>query len=276
MSAPRTISSLWLGLLLVVLVAQNGFAAKEHPYIRPIPGFTLYDSTVRNFAAFAFKIEEQDGTMSKKEVQGKTWELIYEYTKGDYDFSRLEIIENYRREALAQGGSVLSRDDVVLDFRIPLPEGGSAWAHLYTASDYYELTIVNQEGFKKQLTFSAREMKDELDSKGRVAIYGIHFDFDRADLKPGSEKVLLEMVKLLKGDPNLMVEIQGHTDNVGQRAYNQQLSEKRAITVRRFLSLYGIDPERMTVRGFGAERPVADNRTEEGRALNRRVELKKL
>ncbi len=275
MSAPRTITSLWLGLLLVVLSAQNGFASKEHPYIRPIPGFTLYDSEFKNFASFTFKIAEQDGTVTKKEVQGMTWELIYEVARGDYDFSRLEIIENYRREALAQGGSVLSMDEVLLDFRVPLPEGGSAWAHLYTASNYYELTIVNQEGFKKQLTFSAREMKDKLDTQGRVAIYGIHFDFDKADLKPGSEKVLLEMVKLMKDNPGLKVEVQGHTDNVGQRAYNRQLSERRAMTVRSFLSLYGIDSERMTVRGFGAERPVADNRTEEGRALNRRVELKK-
>jgi len=135
---------------------------------------------------------------------------------------------------------------------------------------------LQQKGFKKQLIFSAREMKNKLDSQGRVAIYGIHFDFDKADLKPGSEKVLLEMVKLMKNNPGLDVEIQGHTDNVGQRGYNQQLSEQRAMTVRSFLSLYGIAPERMTVRGFGPDRPVAGNRTEEGRTLNRRVELKKL
>jgi outer membrane protein OmpA-like peptidoglycan-associated protein len=276
MPLPKKVFSVWLGLLLLFLSAQNGFASKEHPYIRPIPGFTLYDSEFKNFASFTFKIEERDGTVTKREVQGKTWELIYEVARGDYEFSRLEIIENYRREAMAKGGSVLSMDEVLLDFRVPLPEGGSAWAHLYTANNYYELTIVNQEGFKKQLTFSAREMKDKLDTQGRVAIYGIHFDFDKADLKPGSEKVLLEMVKLMKDNPGLKVEVQGHTDNVGQRAYNRQLSERRAMTVRSFLSLYGIDPERMTVRGFGAERPVADNRTEEGRALNRRVELKKL
>ena len=272
----KTISFLWLGLTLIVLPAHKALASKEHPYIQAIPGFTLYDSEFKNFASFAFKLKEQDGTISKKEVQGKTWELIYEYSKGNYEYSRLEIIENYRREALTKGGRVLSGDEVVLDFRVPLPEGGTAWAHLYTASNYYELTIVNQEGFKKQLTFSAREMKDKLDSQGRVAIYGIHFDFDKADLKPGSEKVLLEMVKLMKDNPGLQVEIQGHTDNVGQRAYNQQLSEQRATTVRSFLSLYGIAPERITVRGFGPHRPVADNRTEEGRALNRRVELKKL
>ncbi len=72
------------------------------------------------------------------------------------------------------------------------------------------------------------------------------------------------------------MEIQGHTDSVGDRNYNQKLSERRAETVKAYLVLYGIDVSRMTVRGFGPDRPVAENDTEEGRALNRRVELKQI
>jgi OOP family OmpA-OmpF porin len=158
---------------------------------------------------------------------------------------------------------------------VPLTEGGTSWVHLHTWNDYYELTIVDEEGFKKQLTFSAREMKEKLDQEGHVAIYGIHFDFDKADLKVGSEKVLTEMVKLMKDNLDLAVEIQGHTDNVGGQDYNLDLSEKRAQTVKAFLSLYGVETNRMTVKGYGFGQPVASNDTEEGRALNRRVELKK-
>jgi len=119
-------------------------------------------------------------------------------------------------------------------------------------------------------------MKEELDAAGHVAIYGIHFDFDKATLKPGSEKVLIEMVKLMKQYPSLRIEIQGHTDSIGIRSYNLGLSERRAKAVKSFLTLYGIAATRMTIKGYGPDKSVASNETEEGRALNRRVELKKL
>ncbi len=250
--------------------------AQEHPFIRPIPGFSLTGSEYEDYGGFEFKVTGSDGSVEKKRVAGKLWELIYEYEKGDREYSRLEIVENYRREAVEKGGRVLSGDDVVLDFAVPLPEGGMAWAHLHTWRNYYELTIVNEEAFEKQLTFSAEEMKEKLETEGHVVVYGIHFDFDKADLKVGSEKTLTEMVKLMKANPDLRVEIQGHTDSTGDRSYNQRLSERRAKTVKAYLVLYGIDASRMTVRGFGPDRPVADNDTEKGRALNRRVELKQL
>jgi len=263
-------------VLPAVLAAQAVCAVpKEHSFIRPIPGFKLYDSEFQNFAAFKFKLRQEDGSTAAKRVNGKYWELIYEYEKSDRRFSPLEIIENYRREALQKGGTVLSGDDVYLDFTVPLPDGGTAWAHLWVKENYYELTIVDQEGFEKKLTFSAKEMKDKLDAEGSVAIYGILFDFDKANLKVGSEKVLTEMVKLMKDNPGLKVEIQGHTDNVGAREYNLDLSRRRAQTVRDYLSLYGIESSRMTLAGYGFDMPVASNDTEEGRALNRRVELKK-
>lgn len=263
-----------LFFLAVLFAVVEG--AQEHPFIRPIPGFSLEGSEFEDYGAFEFKVMHSDGSIEKARVAGKHWELIYEYHQGDREYSRLEIVENYRREALEKGGKILSGDDVVLDFTVPLPEGGTAWAHLHTWRNYFELTIVDQEAFEKQLTFTARQMKERLDAEGRVAVYGIHFDFDKADLKVGSEKSLTEMVKLMKANPGLRVEIQGHTDSVGDRTYNQKLSERRTKTVKAYLVLFGIEASRMTVRGFGPDRPVAENDTEEGRALNRRVELKQI
>jgi outer membrane protein OmpA-like peptidoglycan-associated protein len=118
-------------------------------------------------------------------------------------------------------------------------------------------------------------MKKELDSAGHVAIYGIYFDLDQSTLKLGSEKILIEMVKLMKNFPGLRVEIQGHTDSTGTRDHNLTLSQQRAKTVQSFLNLYSIDLIRMTIKGYGPDQPVASNNTDEGRALNRRVELKK-
>jgi outer membrane protein OmpA-like peptidoglycan-associated protein len=119
-------------------------------------------------------------------------------------------------------------------------------------------------------------MKKELDESGHIAVYGIHFDFDKAHLKTGSEKVLSEIVKLMVQNSGLRVEIQGHTDSTGNREYNLKLSERRAQTVKSYLMLYGVAEDRITVRGYGPDVPVASNDTEEGKALNRRVELKKL
>jgi len=100
-----------------------------------------------------------------------------------------------------------------------------------------------------------------------------YFDFDKAELKPSAEDVLRETVKTLKDNPDLHVVVEGHTDSIGSEQYNLRLSEKRAEAVKRYLVRQGIDPSRITTRGHGESRPIADNGTREGRAKNRRAEI---
>jgi outer membrane protein OmpA-like peptidoglycan-associated protein len=264
-----------LGVLLLAITMISFQEIKDHPVIKPIPGFTLVDSEFKNFASYTFAIPQKESYV-EKDVRGKYWFLYYEYQKGDRTFSELEIMENYKQAALEKGGKILKEDEPKLDFTVPHPKSGTIWVHLHAWTDSYELYIIEEEGFKKRLDFSAEEMKKELDSAGHVAIYGIYFDFDKSDLKIGSEKMLTEIVKLLLNHPDLKIEIQGHTDSTGTRDYNLKLSERRANTVKSYLALYGIDPARLTTRGYGPDEPVSTNDTEEGRALNRRVELKKL
>ncbi len=102
------------------------------------------------------------------------------------------------------------------------------------------------------------------------------FDFDRATIKPVSFGELDFVVKVFKENPGLRVEVDGHTDGLGTDAYNMKLSQRRAEAVRGYIVSHGIAPDRLTARGFGKRMPVADNNTDEGRALNRRVELKVL
>ncbi len=99
----------------------------------------------------------------------------------------------------------------------------------------------------------------------------IHFATDSDQLTPKSVDIVETFYEFLKENPNIKVEIQGHTDNVGSAAYNKDLSERRAKTVYLLLVSKGIDPERMTYKGYGESMPVADNSTEEGRAKNRRT-----
>lgn len=127
---------------------------------------------------------------------------------------------------------------------------------------------------EKMVQVSAAEMQKSIDSTGKVALYGIYFDFNKADLKAESDATLTEIAGLLKANPALKVLVVGHTDNVGEFAFNKDLSERRAAAVAAALSTrFGIATERLTPLGASFMAPVATNRTEEGRALNRRVEL---
>jgi OmpA-OmpF porin, OOP family len=110
-------------------------------------------------------------------------------------------------------------------------------------------------------------------TKRSIVLRGINFDFDKANIKPEAEPVLDAAVEVLKENPDVKVRVSGHTDGIGAEAYNQGLSERRAKSVRDYLIAHGIDGSRLTAVGFGKSQPVADNKTKDGRAQNRRVTL---
>ncbi|MEO0086145.1 MAG: OmpA family protein [candidate division WOR-3 bacterium] len=115
----------------------------------------------------------------------------------------------------------------------------------------------------------------EMVSKGMVmTLKGVYFEFGKATLRTESYPALMEAAQVMKDNPDILVEIQGHTDNIGSDAANQTLSEKRAYSVMNWLVQYGgIDPKRITAKGFGESQPIASNSTDEGRQLNRRVDF---
>lgn len=118
---------------------------------------------------------------------------------------------------------------------------------------------------------------DALSEKGRWSTQGILFDTGKSDIKPESTPTLKEIAAALKGHPELKVEIQGHTDNVGAAAANQALSDARAAAVKAALvSGFGANADQLTTKGYGDTKPVADNKTAEGRQNNRRVDLVKM
>jgi OmpA-OmpF porin, OOP family len=108
----------------------------------------------------------------------------------------------------------------------------------------------------------------------RLVLVGVNFAFDKSDLLPESYPVLDKAVKLLNDKPDVNVEIQGYCDYIGTDAYNQELSVERAQTVKSYLVSKGIVESRLTTVGFGKTNPIEDNKTEEGRAMNRRIVFK--
>jgi OOP family OmpA-OmpF porin len=117
------------------------------------------------------------------------------------------------------------------------------------------------------------ELERAIGQSGSAAIYGIHFDLNSAKLRPDSAPALEALLALITGKPDSRWIISGHTDNQGSKALNQPLSQARAASVIAWLVSHGVAEGRLTAQGFGSARPVADNGTEAGRALNRRVEV---
>ncbi len=127
---------------------------------------------------------------------------------------------------------------------------------------------------RRMVTISAAEIGGKLAAEGRAVFYNILFDFDKADLKPESDPQLEQMADYLRQNPQAKVFVIGHTDGKGGLDYNTKLSGRRAEAVAKALSTrYRIDARRLVPRGLGPLAPVATNRTEEGQAKNRRVEL---
>jgi OOP family OmpA-OmpF porin len=120
-------------------------------------------------------------------------------------------------------------------------------------------------------------MANSLDSAAKIDLYGVYFDIDKATLKPESKPVLDDIAKLLKSGASLKVEVAGRTDNTGEADHNRKLSAGRAAAVvNALVSSYGIEAARLQPQRYGDSKPVAANDTDQGRAKNRRVELRKL
>lgn len=114
-----------------------------------------------------------------------------------------------------------------------------------------------------------------LNDSGRAILYGLNFEVDSAQLRADSEVTLREALEMLKNDPQLNLVIEGHTDDRGEPTYNKGLSQRRAESVVNWLIDRGIDASRLAPRGLGESEPMASNDSAQGRALNRRVELKR-
>ena len=140
--------------------------------------------------------------------------------------------------------------------------------------EIYAQLVVTVVGAIENKMIDAAAMAKGLGEAGHIALYGIYFDTDKAVIKPESAPTLAEIAKLLGAQPELNVFIVGHTDNQGTYEYNMDLSQRRAKAVAAALAgSYKIAPKRMRTAGAGFLAPVAGNASEEGRAMNRRVEL---
>jgi len=269
-----------LGSSAAALGQEDVAGSKDHPLLTRYPGsfITEYE---KNYNAIAFTVGENAGAPVQKRVEGNATTLVYFHKKPEDQPSPLQVLRNYQNAIKAIGGEVvyerLPTDRDAGETTLKATTGGKeVWVRvepMYSVpTQSYKLQVV--EATAMQQVVSANQLLDELNKAGFIALY-INFDTGKADLKADGRATVGEIVKMLESASSLRIAIEGHTDNVGQPAANKALSERRARSVMDAIVAGGIDPKRLSAAGFGQERPVADNRSEEGRAKNRRVELVK-
>jgi outer membrane protein OmpA-like peptidoglycan-associated protein len=184
--------------------------------------------------------------------------------------AKIELI-NIRKNRVE---SLVESDSITGEYLMVLTQGAE-----------YALYVNKEAYLFKSYNFNYSEVTDfkpiiinidlEKAKEGSVAILNnIFFDVDKYDLKEKSVTELEKMIRFLSANPTVRVEIGGHTDNSGSADYNRQLSERRANSVFTFLSQNGIDKKRLIPKGYGPDRPIASNDTEEGRSQNRRIEVR--
>jgi OmpA-OmpF porin, OOP family len=251
--------------------------SKDHPLLSRMPNSHITEYR-KQFDAVDFTVEQG----KTKSIEGEATVIRYFYNSIEQQPSPLQVIRNYQNALRAIGARlVYERRPLEGDggetTLVVSREGKEIWIAvrptIFSApTQSYQLFVVERGEMVQEVT--ADQMYSALSSAGFIALY-INFDFGKAELKADGERTVDEIAKMLKNNAGLKVRIEGHTDNVGSAAANKTLSENRAGAVMSALIRRGIDSSRLTAAGLGSERPIADNRTEEGRAKNRRVELVK-
>ncbi len=267
-------------VLAVVLMGSVAFSqqdragCKDHPLFTRMPNMYIYDCKSTEYDEEDFW-EPPKGD-NRVTVGGKYYRIEYR-TKEGFEGKRtqLQIQRNYANAARQIGALVYeqtSRNAVHIKL---VKDGKEIWAKEDPyGGDRYFLWFIEKESMKQDVVADAKLMAEGIGLTGHVAIYGIYFDFNKSDVKPESEPALNEIAKLLSANPNLQVLVVGHTDNVGGIDYNMKLSLARANAVVQSLTTkYKVNPQSLKAYGAGQLAPVAPNKTEEGRAKNRRVEL---
>jgi OmpA-OmpF porin, OOP family len=244
--------------------------SKDPAFLTRMPNFLITQYDEREFGSQQFAMGERSIA-----VEGRTYSISYTLREGVKAPSELQIIRNYANAITKAGGVTVfedrTRNQIVLKL---VDKTREVWVGVdpEDGAMAYNLTVVEKQAMMQDVTASS--ILDTLNRQGHIALY-INFDTGKSIIKAESQPIIDEIAAMMNQNPLLTINVEGHTDTVGDRAKNQSLSEARARAVVAALFKQGIDGRRTTAAGFGPDKPIADNTTDEGRAKNRRVELVK-
>ena len=279
-----------------VCAQQDEAGCKDYPLFTRFPNMHIVGCQSLQFdlRAFPVGLPDKDGQTKPVEVEGPVQWIKYELNDGATPPSGLQIMRNFENAAKKAGGSIegqypgwckanyeqehmpdMGNGCMSFGLTMKFGRGGKeVWAFLQAdgTGGNYLMTVSEREAMKQDI--SVTELVDKLAKDGFVALY-VNFETGKAVIGPDSAATLDAAAGALKAAGDLRVEVAGHTDNVGTPEANLKLSQDRALAVMTALVERGVKADRLTAKGYGQTAPIADNRAEDGRAKNRRVELVK-
>ena len=257
------------------IAQQDAEGSKDPALFTRMPGYHIYRYDDLQFDKYEFRISDQKNQV----IEGHHLTIYYDLNDNVQAPSPLQIGRNYTNAAKKVGGQlVYEYDDAGENVVLKVVKNGTeVWAHVYaSANGSYNIHLIEKQAMNQDVIADANSMANSIKESGKVAVYGIYFDTGKSTLKPESQPTLQEITKLLKADPNLKLYVVGHTDNTGAFDANMKLSMDRAgAVVNALVSQFSVNVARLRACGDGPTSPVASNENEEGKALNRRVELVK-
>jgi outer membrane protein OmpA-like peptidoglycan-associated protein len=243
--------------------------ATDHPLFSRMPNFVIATASVQEFAAQSFI----NAKGKEEQIEGKRFDYEYYLKDGEKDPGALAVKRNYVNAAKTIGG-IVTRDEPARAHIVVRRGAQEIWVLISAYGGSYRLTILERASMTQSVAASADALESGLAASGHASVGGILFDTGKSELKAESAEAVAEVAKLLTKRPALKVAVVGHTDSVGDPAANVKLSSERAASVlRELVTKHGIAAGRLSAFGAGPYSPVASNAAEDGRALNRRVEL---
>jgi len=259
-----------------LLAQEDQEGCKDPALFTRMPNFHIYRCEDKQFDKFEFRVSSEKSQI----IEGHFLYVNYYLNDNAQTPGGIQIVRNYTNAIKKIGGQIIYEyDDGGAEISTMKLEkkGTEVWAVVSAAGNgMYTINIIEKEAMNQDVVADASSMAGSIKETGKVALYGIYFDTGKSVLKPESQGTLEQISNLLKADPNLKLYVVGHTDNVGIFDSNIKLSNDRAIAVvNALVSKFSVNAARLNAFGDGPTSPVSSNDKEEGRALNRRVELVK-
>lgn len=249
-------------------VADANNKNSEFDAFKTTSGFRCGGALCKKNSEFGFT---ENGYMS---IEGKILETRFSKIDGER-VPKLLILKNYRNAIEQLGGKPIAdaKDDGYNPFLIE-KEGAKTWV-IVDLNDTSAFSLIVVEATTVRKIVAAGQLAELINKQGFVNL-NVNFDTNKSLIKDSDKQAINEVVALLKNDLNLKLSVEGHTDNVGNAAVNKTLSQARSDSLVAYIVAAGVPANRLVAKGFGSESPVSDNRTDEGKAKNRRVELVKI
>ncbi len=268
-----------LALAAVILVcsaaahAEDAEGCKDPQVLQRYPGTEIYSCEKKEYDEIdvAMGVDNDHAAISKT-VGGQV--EIYSYTIPE-TLSNIQIARNIENALAKAGFKILVGTKMGIACCTVTGQLKDLIVNAEVGGGSNTVRLVKLKEMEQKIDADASAMLNELNKSGHVAVYGINFDTGKASITADSGKVLEQVAKLLTDNADLKLRIEGHTDDVGKPKANLDLSKKRAASVKAWLVKNGVDGARLATDGFGSTKPVGDNKTDEGKAKNRRVELVK-